>query len=119
MYPYMGGQGMGGMNARPGMGAPGRTIHINPKFQNRPGMPPIPGLGAPVDQQQQQQQRPQLQDSNRGQTRGWENKPATESGQITRSGGRDEYDGDRHDSNQRFSVSTMSHIVSCKFDLGS
>ncbi|KAF9970929.1 hypothetical protein BGZ65_010762, partial [Modicella reniformis] len=109
MYPYVGGQAMGGMNVRgSGMGTPGRTIHINPKFQNRPGMPPIPGAGVTLDQQQQsqyqqQQQRPQLQDSGRGQARTWENKPAADSGQAVRSGWREERDGDRHDGNQRFS----------------
>ncbi|KAI8362325.1 hypothetical protein B0O80DRAFT_493320 [Mortierella sp. GBAus27b] len=119
MYPYAGGQGMGGMNARgPGIGAPGRTIHINPKFQNRPGMPPIPGMGIQMDPQQQQQsqqqqqqqqpsqyhqqQRPSSQDANRGQTRTWENKHSESGGHTARSsGGYDERDSDRHDNAQR------------------
>ncbi|KAG9070275.1 hypothetical protein KI688_009612 [Linnemannia hyalina] len=39
-YPYNSGAGMGGGG---GAGTPGRTIHINPKFQNRAGVPAIPG----------------------------------------------------------------------------
>ncbi|KAG0020038.1 hypothetical protein BGZ80_004870 [Entomortierella chlamydospora] len=98
-YPYGRGSGMdanrmnpdvGGMNVRgPGVVGQGRTIHINPKFQNRVGIPPIAGQGIPSSdrsqypqqqqqqQQYQQQQRSQSQDSSRGQSRAWESKSSS------------------------------------------
>ncbi|KAF8976819.1 hypothetical protein BGZ46_007929 [Entomortierella lignicola] len=101
--------GMGGMNVRgPGVGIPGRTIHINPKFQNRVGVSPIPGQGViPSDrsptpqypqqqQQQQQQQRPYSQDSGRGQARTWENKSNSSSSQTTRDDRNDDRNELRH-----------------------
>ncbi|KAF9957420.1 hypothetical protein BGZ72_001845 [Mortierella alpina] len=111
--PFGGGSGMdgnrmnpamGGMNARGlqgAVGSPGRTIHINPKFQNRAGIPPIPAAGAGLDSQNQQpstqlsqqsssQQRPQAQDSGRGQTRHWENNNVQDNG---RSSGYDRSNG--------------------------
>ncbi|KAF8938368.1 hypothetical protein EDD21DRAFT_100938 [Dissophora ornata] len=104
LYPFGGAQGMdgsrmnaamGGMHVRgqQGMGTPGRTIHINPNFQNRTGIPPIPGTGGVNPSQYTQQQRPQIQDSGRVQSRSWENKPNTTSAQATRSGSHDERDG--------------------------
>ncbi|KAG0257645.1 hypothetical protein BG011_003860 [Mortierella polycephala] len=97
-YPYGGSpsmsggmmnQGMTGMNPRGpqgNKGAPGRTIHINPNFQKRTGVSPIPGMGgAPQDQQHHQspqypqQQRPQYQDSDR---------------QLRQTSSRDDFNGD-------------------------
>ncbi|KAF9114017.1 hypothetical protein BGX27_000283 [Mortierella sp. AM989] len=115
-YPYGRGSGMdggrmnpgmGGMNVRgPGMGTPSRTIHINPKFQNRGGIPPIPGQGvSPSDrpqtqhypqqqQHQQQQQRSQSQDPSRG--RAWENKSNSSPSQSSRDGRNDDRREQRH-----------------------
>jgi len=103
LYPFGGAQGMdgsrmnaamGGMNVRgqQGMGTPGRTIHINPNFQNRAGIPPVPGAGSVNPSQYTQQQRPQIQDSGRVQSRSWENKSSATSAQAARSGSHDERD---------------------------
>ncbi|KAF9137135.1 hypothetical protein BG015_002836 [Linnemannia schmuckeri] len=102
-YPYNGGAGIGG-----GAGTPGRTIHINPKFQNRAGVPAIPGatttsstaaavpagLDRALGQQQQQGSRQFYQDSGNGQSPGRGN-------QSSRSGSQDRFDGDRFNRNQQ------------------
>ncbi|KAF9572309.1 hypothetical protein EC968_010033 [Mortierella alpina] len=113
MNPYGVGSGMdggrmnpaiGGMNARglPGaVGSPGRTIHINPKFQNLAGIPPALAAGAGLDPQNQQpssqppQQsgsmpRPHPQDGGRGQARHWESNNVQDNG---RSSGYDRANG--------------------------
>ncbi|KAF9092013.1 hypothetical protein BGX23_004693 [Mortierella sp. AD031] len=103
-YPYNGGAGMGGMSvqgSQGGMGTPGRTIHINPKFQGRPGVPTIPGvtldraLGQQTSysQQQQQNSRQSYRDSGNGQTQARGN-------QSMRSGSQDKYDG--YNRNQQY-----------------
>ncbi|KAF9933870.1 hypothetical protein BGZ67_004125 [Mortierella alpina] len=113
MNQYGGGSGMdgnrmnpaiGGMNARGPQGAVGspvRTIHINPKFQNRAGIPPALASGAGPDPQNQQPssqapqqsgslQRPQAQDGGRGQIRHWESNNVQDNG---RSSGYDRSNG--------------------------
>ncbi|KAF8946598.1 hypothetical protein BGZ47_000126 [Haplosporangium gracile] len=102
-YPYNGGAGMGG-----GASTPGRTIHINPKFQNRAGVPAIPGitttsstaaavpagLDRTLGQQQQRGSRQFYQDPGNGQSPGQGN-------QSSRSGSQDRFDGDRFNRNQQ------------------
>ncbi|KAG0290584.1 hypothetical protein BGZ96_005951 [Linnemannia gamsii] len=102
-YPYNGGASTGG-----GAGTPGRTIHINPKFQNRAGVPTVPGattaatasvpegLDRALGQQQQQGSRQFHQDSGNGQSPGRGN-------QSSRSGSQDRFDGDqRYNRNQQY-----------------
>ncbi|KAG0367354.1 hypothetical protein BC939DRAFT_500726 [Gamsiella multidivaricata] len=113
MYPYGSGQGMdggrmnpgmGGMNVRgPGMGVPGRTIHINPNFQKHIGTPGVPGISAASSQQPYQQQRLQPQDTAKSQTRTWESSSSEVTTQIARLGTHDVRDDDRHEKNQRYS----------------
>ncbi|KAG0379161.1 hypothetical protein BGX24_001510 [Mortierella sp. AD032] len=101
-YPsYNGGAGMGGMG-----GAPGRNIHINPKFQNRAGGPAIPGSPSGLDRALGQQQKPQqeqqsprqsYQDSDNGQSFG-----RGSGDQSTRSGSQDRFDNDRFNRNQQY-----------------
>ncbi|KAH7036887.1 hypothetical protein BKA57DRAFT_496589 [Linnemannia elongata] len=106
-YSYNGGAGMGG-----GAGTPGRTIHINPKFQNRAGVPAIPGatagaaatttattLPAGLDralvQEQRQGPRQSNHDSGNVQSPGRGN-------QSSRSGSQDRFDGDRFNRSQQY-----------------
>ncbi|KAF9538210.1 hypothetical protein EC957_007086 [Mortierella hygrophila] len=112
-YPYNSGAGMGGGG---GAGTPGRTIHINPKFQNRAGVPAIPGattasttaattttpatvvpagLDRALGQEQRQGSRQLHQDSGNGQSPGQGN-------QSSRSGSQDRFDGDRFSRNQQY-----------------
>ncbi|KAG0291865.1 hypothetical protein BGZ98_002824 [Dissophora globulifera] len=90
MYPYGNGHGMDGglinpggtgvMGMRPpgmGGGGTGRTIHINPKFQNRTGTTPIPGSSPAALSQLPQQPRSQVQDGGRPQpSRSWDSSSA-------------------------------------------
>ncbi|KAI1312598.1 hypothetical protein EDD11_002944 [Mortierella claussenii] len=130
--PYGGGpQGVGGMSMpRPGMGA-GRTIHINPNFQNRTGvLPNIPGAGGgPINRvQQQHHQRSTFDDSsnsNRGSSRSRESinhNAGSSPGGTPRDGrdgrdgrngrdGRDGRDGDRYGRNQGYSVSCLAQAL--------
>ncbi|KAG0279272.1 hypothetical protein BGZ95_001747 [Linnemannia exigua] len=101
---YNSGAGMGSMG---GMGgAPGRNIHINPKFQNRAGVPAIPGAPSGLDRALGQQQKPQqeqqsprhsYQDSDKGQSFG-----RGGGDQSTRSGSQDRFDNDRFNRNQQY-----------------
>ncbi|KAF9928525.1 hypothetical protein FBU30_002324 [Linnemannia zychae] len=102
-YPYV---GMGMSSGSGGMGTPGRTIHINPKFQNRAGVPGVQGalpagldraLGSQQQQQQQQQQGPRqsFQDSGSGQS-------SNRGNQFPRSGSQDRYDNDRLNRNKQY-----------------
>ncbi|KAF9439369.1 hypothetical protein BGZ76_000030 [Entomortierella beljakovae] len=129
---YYGGRGSGmdgnrvnpgmGMNIRgPNMGAQGRTIHINPKFQNRAGVPPIAGQGSSQSDRSQQSQYPQQQhqprshsqDQNRTQTRNWESKSNTSSSQGTRdSRSDDHYEPHKDDRNDRGSYNKANNFGS-------
>ncbi|KAG0208763.1 hypothetical protein BGX28_000384 [Mortierella sp. GBA30] len=78
MVNTYGGAGVDDNRMNPAMVAsPGRTIHINPKFQNRAGVPPVIPAGVGLDQQKPQlpqnslQQRSQYQDGSRGQSVSW------------------------------------------------
>ncbi|KAF9124974.1 hypothetical protein BGW39_007761 [Mortierella sp. 14UC] len=97
-YPYNGGANISGMSA-----TPGRNIHINPKFQNRAGVPAVPGIPAGLDRalgQQQQQQSPQqsYQESGTGPSSG----RGAEGNQSTRAGSQDRFDNDRFNRNQQY-----------------
>ncbi|KAF9912997.1 hypothetical protein EC991_005865 [Linnemannia zychae] len=96
--PYNGGANMGAMGV-----TPGRNIHINPKFQNRAGVPTIPGTPPGLDRalgQQQQQQSPRqpYQESDIGQS------PSRGAGGnlSARAGSQDRSDNDRFNRNQQY-----------------
>ncbi|KAK3813686.1 MAG: hypothetical protein JOS17DRAFT_453607 [Linnemannia elongata] len=123
-YPYNGGSGMGGS-----AGTPGRTIHINPKFQNRAGVPAIPGstatttttassattvpagLDRALGQDQRQGSRQLHQDSGNGQSPGRRN-------QSSRSGSQDRFDNNRFNRNQQYNnvCCDFYHIGAKRFE---